>query len=222
MSSGRRAQNCSVIKWPRPPRFSQPCTERARHANENCCSIKGTKTLLLLGHTLRLLIPRQLPLSPMRVLAIWIEYALYVAVLPLHDRPRCDTGCDRSSSGKQNHRPKTHALPALFDGILFLEPFMGLVQRIAILDVVSGDHVGSQSRCTHDFELRAVLRADCHRKCHPTATAGRRQRRAVKCCTALALSLRAGRVQQIARRQFDFALDLHHEARIEQSFIQCC
>jgi hypothetical protein len=38
---------------------------------------------------------------------------------------------------------------------------------------------------------------------------------------ALALSLRAGRVQQIARRQFDFAFDLHHEAWIEQSFIQC-
>jgi len=56
---------------------------RAKGANQNCCSIKGTKTLLRLGHTLRLLIPRQLPLSPIRIFARRIETPFDV---PL-DRP---------------------------------------------------------------------------------------------------------------------------------------
>jgi hypothetical protein len=53
---------------------------RAKVANQNCCSIKGTKTLLRLGHTLRLLIPLQLPLSPMRVFPFGVEHALDAAV----------------------------------------------------------------------------------------------------------------------------------------------
>jgi len=48
-----RAQNCVLSKWPRPPRLSETCIGRAKVANQNRCSNKGTKKMLRRGHTTR-------------------------------------------------------------------------------------------------------------------------------------------------------------------------
>ena len=53
---------------------------RAKVANQNCCSIKGTKTLLRLGHTARAIHPASASAFPLRVLARRIEHALDVAI----------------------------------------------------------------------------------------------------------------------------------------------
>jgi hypothetical protein len=45
-----RAQNCVLSKWPRPPRLWETCIGRAKGANQNCCSVKGTNKLLRGGH----------------------------------------------------------------------------------------------------------------------------------------------------------------------------